>query len=196
MKRTREKLYCAELGSGQNIIAFLPGLGGTTRYWRTRVAPLAAGNRLLLIDLLGFGIVIPLLPRYATDYLLPLFPGESQQSLRGAILGLLMSSFSLMQFIFAPLWGRLSDRIGRRPVLLLGLFSSFVFYGLFGLASELSPAEHAGLALLLFFVARTGAGIAGATLGTAQAVIADSTTPEKRSRGTVKRLRARPAADD
>lgn len=67
VKRTRQRLYCAELGSGQNTIAFLPGLGGTTRYWRTRVAPLAAGNRLLLIDLLGFGQSPKPWTRYSTE---------------------------------------------------------------------------------------------------------------------------------
>jgi MFS family permease len=87
-----------------------------------------------------------------------------------------------MQFIFAPLWGRVSDRIGRRPILLLGLASSVVFYTLFGIASELG-ARTPGLGLGLLFVARIGAGIAGATISTAQAVIADSTQPEGRARG-------------
>lgn len=105
------------------------------------------------------------------------------QGLTGLIVGLLMASFSLMQFIFAPIWGRLSDRIGRKPVLLVGLGGSVVFYSLFGFACSLSPSTHALLALVLFFVARTGAGIAGATISTAQAVIADCTTPEHRKHG-------------
>src|SRR3954468_23977616 len=78
----------------------------------------------VFIDLLGFGIVLPLLPLYATDLLEPLFPGEPGRVLRGATLGGRMASFSLMQFIFAPLWGRVSDRVGRRPILLLGLAGS------------------------------------------------------------------------
>jgi MFS family permease len=93
-----------------------------------------------------------------------------------------MSSFSLMQFLFAPVWGRLSDRVGRRPILLLGLTGSVLFYTLFGFASDL-PVEAAVLAVALLFVARLGAGVAGATIPTAQAVIADSTPPEKRKHG-------------
>jgi MFS family permease len=97
-------------------------------------------------------------------------------------IGLLFSSFSAMQFLFAPLWGRLSDRIGRRPVLLVGLAGSVVFYSLFGYAATIDPAQ-ATLAIALMFVARTGAGIAGATISTAAAVIADCTPPDQRKRG-------------
>jgi DHA1 family tetracycline resistance protein-like MFS transporter len=87
--------------------------------------------------------------------------------------GLLNTSFSLMQFLFAPFWGRLSDRIGRRPVILIGLFGSFVSYLLFGLATSLT----------LLFAARIAAGIAGANIPTAQAYMADVTTPENRAKG-------------
>src|SRR5437660_5332055 len=131
----------------------------------------------VFIDLLGFGIVLPLLPLYAEELLRPLFPGEAVHATRGAILGVLMASFSLMQFIFAPLWGRVSDRVGRRPILLLGLAGSVVFYGLFAFASEIGAAGAFGLGLALLFVARLGAGVAGATIATAQGVIADSTPP-------------------
>jgi DHA1 family tetracycline resistance protein-like MFS transporter len=139
----------------------------------------------VFIDLLGFGIVIPLLPRYGDRYVRALLPsaaadGESRAA--GAVLGLLMASFSLMQFFFAPVWGRISDRIGRRPILLVGLVGSVVFYVLFGYASDL-PEESAALALTLLFVSRIGAGVAGATIATAQAVIADCTTPERRKHG-------------
>ena len=88
-----------------------------------------------------------------------------------------------MQFLFMPIWGRLSDRVGRRPILLIGLGGSVVFYALFGYASDLPAAEWAGLALLLLFVSRLGAGVAGATIATAQAVIADCTPPERRKHG-------------
>ncbi|MBY0588763.1 MFS transporter [bacterium] len=108
---------------------------------------------------------MPLLPVYAKVL------GAS-----GWVIGLLLSSFSAMQFLFAPLWGRLSDRIGRRPVLLVGLAGSVIFYALFGYASNL------GL-LTWMFLARIGAGISGATIATAQAFIADSTPPEKRTAG-------------
>ena len=121
----------------------------------------------VFIDLLGFGMVIPLLPIYSDHFTVD----ET-----GLVLGLLMASFSAMQFVFSPLWGRLSDRIGRRPVLIIGLTGSVVFYTLFGLASVMRS-------LVLLFVARIGAGIAGATISTAQAYIADSTTLEKRPKG-------------
>ncbi len=144
----------------------------------------------VFIDLLGFGIVLPLLPLYADDILLPLFPGSGAAVLRGVLLGLLMSSFSLMQFLFAPFWGRLSDRIGRRPILLLGLAGSVGFYTLFGIASDVGDwgTRTEGhslllLALVLLFVSRLGAGLAGATIGTAQAVIADTTPPDRRAHG-------------
>lgn len=135
----------------------------------------------VFIDLLGFGIVLPLLPRYADSYLKVLV-GDSP-ALVGAILGLLMASFSAMQFFFAPVWGRISDRIGRRPVLLIGLTGSVVFYALLGFASGLSSSSAATLAVVLLFIARIGAGLAGATISTAQAVIADCTPPEKRKHG-------------
>jgi DHA1 family tetracycline resistance protein-like MFS transporter len=140
----------------------------------------------VFIDLLGFGIVIPLLPRYADHYVKVLLPSSSvsgeESRAAGAILGLLMASFSAMQFVFAPIWGRISDRIGRRPILLVGLTGSVVFYLLFGYASDL-PESWAGLALTLLFVSRIGAGVAGATIATAQAVIADCTPPERRKHG-------------
>jgi predicted MFS family arabinose efflux permease len=87
-----------------------------------------------------------------------------------------MTSFSIMQLIFAPIWGRISDRWGRRPVLLLSLGGSTFFYLLFGLATLRGS-------LLWMFVSRIGAGIAGATIPTAQACIADATPPDKRARG-------------
>ncbi|HUR54106.1 MAG TPA: MFS transporter [Gemmataceae bacterium] len=131
----------------------------------------------VFIDLLGFGIVLPVMPRQAEPYLV----GHSAAA-KGVIIGVLFSVFSLMQFIFSPVWGRVSDRIGRRPVLLISLGGSVVFYALYGLAVSL-PAEYANLALGLMFLSRLGAGIAGASVGTAAAVIADCTTPEKRAKG-------------
>ncbi|QDU62907.1 Tetracycline resistance protein, class C [Planctomycetes bacterium Pan216] len=119
----------------------------------------------VMIDLLGFGIVMPILVRY----------GKALEA-GPAILGLLLSSFSAMQFLFAPIWGRVSDRVGRRPILILGLAGSVVFYALFGYASSIAN-------LTLLFVSRIGAGIAGATISTAQAYIADVTPPERRTAG-------------
>jgi MFS family permease len=155
------------------------------------VTPSSQSNRsallivflVVFIDLLGFGIILPLLPRYADTYLAHLLPGGKKDPMGGLILGALMSAFSLMQFIFAPLWGKVSDHVGRRPILLLGLLGSVAFYTLFGVASDLPAASAAELALVLLFVARIGAGVAGATISTAQAVIADCTPPEKRKHG-------------
>jgi MFS transporter, DHA1 family, tetracycline resistance protein len=135
----------------------------------------------VVVDLLGFGIVLPLLPLTGKEYLEPIFPGEP--GLVGLFTGLLLSIFSFMQFLLTPSWGRLSDRIGRRPVLLVGLVGSVVFYALFGVAAGLPVPESATLALVLMFVARAGAGVSGATIATAQAVIADCTPPEKRKHG-------------
>ncbi len=121
----------------------------------------------VFIDLIGFGIVLPLLPQYAE-----LYGGK------GFIVGAVISSFSVMQFLFAPWWGRLSDRIGRRPVLLVSNFGSAVGYALFALASY--KAGAAGL--LLLFASRVFAGLCGANLSVASAYIADITPPEKRSK--------------
>ncbi|MCA9052035.1 MAG: MFS transporter, partial [Planctomycetaceae bacterium] len=128
----------------------------------------------VFIDLLGFGIVLPLLPRYGAH-----FNANSMQ------LGLLMASFSAMQFLFAPFWGALSDRIGRRPVLLVGLVGSTFAYAMFGVATSLGRhGSFVGLsALTWLFITRIIAGISGATISTAQAVIADCTGAEGRGKG-------------
>ena len=133
----------------------------------------------VFIDLLGFGIVLPVMPRQAEPYLTAL--GLSPIAI-GATIGILFSVFSLMQFIFSPMWGRISDSIGRRPMLLLSLLGSVVFYALYGYAVTF-PADRAATALALMLLSRVGAGIAGASVGTAAAVIADCTTPENRARG-------------
>jgi DHA1 family tetracycline resistance protein-like MFS transporter len=137
----------------------------------------------VFIDLLGFGIVLPLLPLFGDEYVSAVVPGGKSSAMGGAVIGLLMASFSAMQFFFAPGWGRLSDRIGRRPVLLIGLGGSVLFYSLFGYALLLPKETEAVLALVLMFVARIGAGVSGATISTAQAVIADCTPPDKRKHG-------------
>lgn len=121
----------------------------------------------VFIDLLGFAMVLPLLPVYAKKF-------NADES--GFLIGMLMASFSIMQFLFAPLWGRLSDRIGRRPVLLIGLAGAAVFYAVFGVATMLHS-------IVWLFVSRIGAGIACATIPVAQAYIADTTTLENRTKG-------------
>jgi MFS transporter, DHA1 family, tetracycline resistance protein len=126
------------------------------------MSPLVVIFVTVFIDLLGFGIIIPLLPFYAESF------GASAFSI-----GLLGTSFSLMQFLFSPIWGRWSDKIGRKPIILVGLMGSCLSY----LALALSTS------LALVFVARIVGGIAGANIPTAQAYIADVTTPENRARG-------------
>ena len=117
----------------------------------------------LFLVMVGFGIIIPILPFYVLHY-----QGNA------LTLGLLMSTYSVMQFIFAPVWGKLSDRIGRRPILLIGLGGYGISFIIFGLANH----------LWMLFAARIISGIlSSATLPTAMAYIADITTPEDRSKG-------------
>ncbi len=142
----------------------------------------------VFIDLLGFGIVLPVLPRQVTPYLEAVGLSPLDGGAGGAAIGVLFAVFSLMQFVFSPIWGRISDRIGRRPILLLSLSGSVVFYALYGYAVSMpvepAPTRSVALAALgLVLLARVGAGIAGASVGTAAAVIADCTTPENRARG-------------
>lgn len=116
----------------------------------------------VFIDLVGFGIVIPILPYYAESYHSTAYE-----------LGWLMAVYSLMQFLVSPLWGRLSDRIGRRPVLLFSILGTGASMALLGFASS----------LLWLFIGRTLAGICGANISTAYAYITDVTTEENRAKG-------------
>lgn len=122
-----------------------------------------AARRLFLtvfLDLIGFGIVLPLLPSYGARY-----------TSSAALIGALVATDSLLTFLLAPAWGRLSDRIGRRPILLIGLSGSVLSYVAFGLAGSF-------LALVL---SRVISGATGATIHVAQAYLADITPPERRS---------------
>lgn len=116
----------------------------------------------VFIDLIGFGMVIPFLSFYAREY------GAS-----GITVGAVVGIYSIMQFFFAPVWGRLSDRVGRRPVLLISLTASTTGYLLFAFTRSLT----------VLFASRVIAGIGGANIGTAQAYIADSTSEENRAKG-------------
>ena len=116
----------------------------------------------MFLDLVGFGIVIPLLPLYAERF------GAGPVAAAW-----LLSIYSLMQFLFAPWWGRLSDRVGRRPVLLVGIAGAALSYLGFGLAGSLA----------WLFVARAVNGLMGANIGVAQAYIADVTPPAERAKG-------------
>jgi MFS family permease len=125
-------------------------------------SPLAFLFVTVFVDMIGYGIVLPLLPFYVQRY-------ET-----GAVLvGLLGSLYAAMQFVGGPFLGGLSDRLGRRPVLLLCLLGTSLAYLLLGLAGTLLPV------ILAVALAGGGAG----TLATAQAYIADSTSPGDRARG-------------
>lgn len=113
------------------------------------------------IDILGFGIVIPVLPLYAEH-----FGATTVQ------IGWLVGIFSLAQFFFAPIWGKVSDRVGRKPVLLLGLLGTVGGYMLMGFAGSVA----------MLMVARLIDGISGANISAAQAYLADISSAENRAR--------------
>ncbi|WP_255195523.1 MFS transporter [Halorarius litoreus] len=126
----------------------------------------------VFIDLLGFGILIPVIPLYAKFFGANEFVGS-----------LLIATYSLFQFVGAPILGRLSDERGRRPILLLSLLGSVLAWTLFGLAGELGPLLGATNGLVVLFVARALAGAMGGNIATANAYIADITPPEDRAKG-------------
>jgi multidrug resistance protein len=128
----------------------------------SRTASLRVVFGIVSLDLIGFGILIPQLGVYGVKF------GASPFTV-----GLLISVFSLMQLIAAPVLGRLSDRYGRRPVLLASQVGSLLGYLLFAVAHSLP----------LLFLARVIDGISGGNIATAQAVVADITRPEERARG-------------
>jgi DHA1 family tetracycline resistance protein-like MFS transporter len=117
---------------------------------------------IVLVDLLGLSIIIPLLPLYATRY------GAS-----ALMIGILQATYPLMQFIGAPILGRLSDRFGRKPILIASQVGTFLGFILLGFAD----------ALWLLFASRIIDGLSGANLSTAQAAISDSTTEKTRTHG-------------
>jgi len=130
------------------------GNGGQFR----RLAVLIAVN---FVDMIGFMIVLPLLPFYALE-------------LRASpeVIGWLIASFSIAQLLSAPIWGRVSDRYGRRPALLIGLTASAAAYVVFGLAES----------LWLLLLSRVVQGAGGGTTGVAQAYVADTIVPAARAR--------------
>jgi DHA1 family multidrug resistance protein-like MFS transporter len=117
----------------------------------------------LVVVMMGFGMVIPLLP-----FLIDAFNANA------SALGALMAIYAAAQFIFAPIWGQVSDRIGRKPVLLIGVLGNAISQIMFGLATNFAT----------LFIARALAGIlSSATLPTAMAYISDSTSEEERGGG-------------
>jgi len=117
----------------------------------------------VFIDLLGFGILIPILPTFAS----------SQIGVSDFGIGALVAIYSLIQFSFNPIVGKLSDRIGRRPVVLFSLLLTSASYIIFSFSTT----------FLLIFLSRVLAGLGGSNIGTAQAYIADITDKENRARG-------------
>ena len=117
---------------------------------------------IVFIDLVGFGIIIPLLPFYA----------EFHQA-TPAMVGLVMATYSLTQFIAAPFWGRLSDRVGRRPVLLISLAGATASYVLLGFADT----------MWMLFAARAAGGAMAGNISAAFAYVADVTSRENRAKG-------------
>ncbi|HWW52785.1 MAG TPA: MFS transporter, partial [Acidimicrobiales bacterium] len=113
------------------------------------------------LDLVGFGIILPVLPLYARKF--HATPG---------LIGLLVASFSVAQLLCSPLWGRLSDRIGRKPVLIVSLLGTAVGSLLTGLAGG----------LVLLFLGRLVDGGSGASVSVAQASVADLAAPKERAR--------------
>jgi DHA1 family tetracycline resistance protein-like MFS transporter len=124
--------------------------------------PLASIFLIVFIDLLGFSLILPLLPYYAETF------GASD-----TVVGLLVASYAAAQLIGAPLLGRISDRVGRRPVLLVSLFGTLVGFLLLGFAKI----------LLVLFIARILDGLTGGNISVAQAYISDVTDAKDRSKG-------------
>jgi DHA1 family tetracycline resistance protein-like MFS transporter len=127
-----------------------------------KIKPLSAIFLIVFIDLLGFGLILPLLPYYAETF------GASD-----TIIGLLVASFAAAQLVGAPLLGRLSDRFGRRPILLISLFGTLVSFLILGFANT----------LVMLFLARIFDGLTGGNISVAQAYIADVTDENSRARG-------------
>jgi multidrug resistance protein len=117
----------------------------------------------VFIDLLGFGLLIPILPAFGLKVL----------NIDEASIGIVISAYSFIQFIFNPIFGRISDKRGRKPVIIFCLFLNAIGYLLFSITNS----------FILLLLSRIVAGIGGSSISVAQAYIADVTTPENRSKG-------------
>jgi len=122
----------------------------------------------IFIDLLGFGIVIPLLPSFSLNHL----------HISESMIGLITGIFSLMQFLFSPIWGSLSDRYGRKPILIMSLTGSMLSYVMLSLVFS-----GVILSATLLLISRAFAGIFAANISAAQAAVSDVTTNEDRTKG-------------
>ena len=126
---------------------------------------------IVFMDLLGFGIIIPLLPLFAEKY-----------HASALDVGLLFSIYSACQFVASPILGAMSDRYGRKPILVFSQLGSALGYLLLGLVMNVHW-DHPGYALLLIFLSRLIDGLSGGNISTAQAYISDVCTPQNRARG-------------
>ncbi|HTP00968.1 MAG TPA: MFS transporter, partial [Anaerolineales bacterium] len=124
-----------------------------------RIAPLLV---IVLVDLIGLSIIVPLLPLFAARF------GATP-----IMVGILQATYPMMQFIGAPILGRLSDRFGRKPILLVSQLGTLVGFIILGFANSLA----------MLFVSRIIDGLSGGNISTAQAAIADSTTERNRTQG-------------
>ena len=125
---------------------------------------------IILLDLVGFGIIIPILPFYVRSF------GVSDVAI-----GLLAASYSLTQFISAPFLGSLSDSWGRRPIIMISLLGSSIAWFFFGIAEEIASVNIV-FGLVVLFSARMFAGAMGGNISAANAYIADVTTEEDRAK--------------
>lgn len=146
----------------------------------SRTPRLASVFLVVFVDLLGFSLILPLLPYYAESF------GAGP-----AVIGILVAVYAAAQFIGAPVLGRLSDRAGRRPVLLLSIFGTLVGFLILAfapamgqaLADRLGLASASGLVLAFLFLSRLLDGLTGGNISVAQAYIADITDERNRARG-------------
>ncbi|MEP7324511.1 MAG: MFS transporter [Gemmatimonadota bacterium] len=125
------------------------------------MAPLLVLFVTAFVDMIGLTMIVPILPYYATNF------GASASTV-----GLLISAFSLAQLVVAPVWGRFSDRYGRRPAILAGLLITAVAYVVFGLAGS----------VVVLLLSRIVQGLGGGTIGVVQAYVADASAPEQRTK--------------
>lgn len=116
----------------------------------------------VFIDLVGFGLIIPVLPTYA-----------QQLNASEWMVGCVIATYSVLQFFFTPIWGRMSDKVGRRPILLFSLAASALGYLLWGFSNS----------LIMLFISRAVAGAGNANIAVAQAYVSDVTTLENRAKG-------------
>ncbi len=126
------------------------------------------------VDMLGYALIFPLMPLYAKDF-----------GANAFTIGLLLAAFALAQLLTAPLWGRLSDRVGRRPVIIGGQALSALAFLVFAFASTLTPAAGAGqwsLPVWLLLASRFAQGAGGGTISANHAYIGDAVKPEQRAK--------------